>query len=265
MYKEGVPGTVSVRNTVYLRSFNLSTNLICFEWTRPFLDDSHDLPAPDTFPLATSSATENEEILRCKSDMLEQLRRQLEQLSTAKEKMDTCKDMYVPGFEANLGNAEGIWKELTCLPFVLYGVFLRALIKADAMPGDDLACAITVVAMALRKAEDENKHVNEFAFLTEVVTQFLSVPESASPSELLEQAFCLSLYGVMSPIGEWFDLEEEDYRTAIWCYDKAQEMVNAAPFPLGGAVPHANLMFVDTMNTGVACRRMGDYLSAATY
>lgn len=165
-----------------------------------------------------------------------------------------------------MGDAEELRKELLCLPFVLYGLFLRALIKGGALSRDDLGNAMTILAMALKQAEEEAKeNVQDFAFLTDMVAQFFSVPASATPSERMEQVFCLSLYGVISPIGEWFELKQEDYRTAIWCYNKAQEVAKRAPFPMGGSVAHTTMVFVETMNIGVAYRRMGNYLSAAKY
>jgi hypothetical protein len=147
----------------------------------------------------------------------------------------------------------------------LYGVFLRALIKAKFIPGKDLASAKTIVAMALRQVEEDRAQVDDYAFVTEAVAQYFKFPQSASPTELIEHAFYSSLYGVLSPMGEWFELEHYDYRAAIWCYNKAQECAHRAPFPIGGPASLANLIFIDTMNAGVASRRMEDFLSAAKY
>lgn len=53
----------------------------------------------------------------------------------------------------------------------------------------------------------------------------------------------------MAPIVEWFEMKQEDFRV---------------PFLLNGP-SHAHLIFVDTMNIGVAYRQLGEYLWAAKY
>jgi hypothetical protein len=133
-------GTVSAPAS----SVSLPIELCSFEWTTPFLDESYHLPSPDTFPLVTLSATEHEQLLQRKADMLNTIRQQMQLVQTLQEKVDTVVKVYVPVFEANVGNAEGIQKELVCLPFVLYGVFLRALIKAKHL------CLATIVPLQTR-------------------------------------------------------------------------------------------------------------------
>ncbi len=97
-------GTVSAPASNVL----LPIELCSFEWTAPFLDESYHLPSPDTFPLVTLSATEHEQLLQRKADLLKTLRQQMQPGQTPQQKMDTVMKVYVPGFEANVGNAEGI-------------------------------------------------------------------------------------------------------------------------------------------------------------